>query len=164
MTRLGDLLQFGLLFKASGSNDFAQIAHVLGNFCEGVKIFHFPSGIIFGQLPKTFGDFLLGTLTPIKDNDYLKRSSSLGAEWYRTRLWTSVRCALGWAFLLRPLFANKLQFANMCEKVLKITETRINHVFKAIIIPKCCWSFCSSSNIENSDIFALFQLTKLIQV
>ena len=45
---------------------------------------------------------------------------------------------LGMSFLLRLLFANKLQFANMCEKVLKITETRINHVFKAIIIPKCC--------------------------
>ena len=26
-----------------------QIAHILGNFCKGVKIFYFYSGIIFGQ-------------------------------------------------------------------------------------------------------------------
>ena len=32
VTRLGDLLHFGQLFKASGNNYFAQIAHILGNF------------------------------------------------------------------------------------------------------------------------------------
>ena len=32
VTRLGDLLDFEQLFKAFGDNDFAQIAHVLGNF------------------------------------------------------------------------------------------------------------------------------------
>ena len=57
MTRLGDLLHFGQLFKASGSNYFAQIAHVLGNVCKA-------ESIIFGQLLKTFGDFLLVTLGP----------------------------------------------------------------------------------------------------
>ena len=31
---------------------------IIGNFCKGVKIFLFSSGIIFGQLLKTFGDFL----------------------------------------------------------------------------------------------------------
>ena len=62
MTRLGDLLHFGQLFKASGSNYYDQIAHVLGIFCKGVKIFHFFSGIIFVQLLQIFGDFLLVTL------------------------------------------------------------------------------------------------------
>ena len=50
VTRLGDFLHFEQLFKAPGNNYFAQIAHILGNFCKGVKIFHFSSGIIFGQL------------------------------------------------------------------------------------------------------------------
>jgi len=62
---LGDLLHFGQLFKASGSNYFDQIAHALANFCKGVKIFHFSSGIIFGQLFQIFGDFILVTLLPI---------------------------------------------------------------------------------------------------
>ena len=48
-------------------NFFAQIAHILGNFCIGAKIFHLSSGIIFGQLLKTFGDFLLVTLGTIKN-------------------------------------------------------------------------------------------------
>ena len=61
VTILGDLLHFGQLFKACGNTYFAQIAHILGNFCRGVKIFHFSSGIIFGQLLQTFGDFLLVT-------------------------------------------------------------------------------------------------------
>ena len=47
VTRLDDLLPFGLLFKACVDNYFGQIAHVLGRFCKGVKIFHFSSEIIF---------------------------------------------------------------------------------------------------------------------
>ena len=51
VTRLGDLLHFGQLFKACGNNYFAQIAHFYGHFCKVVKIFHLlSSGIIFGQL------------------------------------------------------------------------------------------------------------------
>ena len=34
----------------------------LGNFCIGVKSYHFSSEIIFGQLLKTFSDFFLVTL------------------------------------------------------------------------------------------------------
>ena len=60
--RLDDILHFGQLFKTFGNNYFAQTATFLGNFCEVVKIFHFSSGIIFGQLLSTFGDFLLVTL------------------------------------------------------------------------------------------------------
>ena len=54
VTRLDDLLPFGLLFKACVDNYFGQIAHVLGRFCKGVKIFHFSSEIIFWA---TFIDF-----------------------------------------------------------------------------------------------------------
>ena len=48
--RLSNLLHFGQLFKACGNNYFAQITQILGNFCKGVTIFLFSSGIIFGQL------------------------------------------------------------------------------------------------------------------
>ena len=37
----------------------------LGNICKRVKIHHFSSEIIFGQLLKTFGDFFLVTLVTI---------------------------------------------------------------------------------------------------
>ena len=51
VTRLGDLLNFGQIFKAFGNNYFSQIAHILGKFCKVVsKIFHFSSEILFGQL------------------------------------------------------------------------------------------------------------------
>ena len=33
VTRLGDLLHIGQLFKAYGNNYFAQITHILGTFC-----------------------------------------------------------------------------------------------------------------------------------
>ena len=62
VTRLGDLLHFGQLFKACGINYFAQIALNLGNFCKVVKIFQLAWEIIFGQLSWTFGDFYLVTL------------------------------------------------------------------------------------------------------
>ena len=41
VTRFGDLLDFGQLFKAFRNNKFAQIFHILANFCKGVKIYHF---------------------------------------------------------------------------------------------------------------------------
>ena len=39
-----------------------NILHSYTIFCKGVKIFHFSSEIIFGQLLQTFGNFLLVTL------------------------------------------------------------------------------------------------------
>ena len=50
VTRLGDLLHFGQLYKACGNSYFAQIAHICRQFFNGVKIFHFFREIIFGQL------------------------------------------------------------------------------------------------------------------
>ena len=43
VTSLGDLLDFGQLFKAFGNNIFVQVSYIptfLGNFCKGVKIFN----------------------------------------------------------------------------------------------------------------------------
>ena len=65
VTRLADLLNFGQLFKALATINLPKSPAFLGNFCKGVKIYHFSSEIIFGQLLKTFGDFFLVTLAPI---------------------------------------------------------------------------------------------------
>ena len=54
VTRLGDFLHFGQLFKACCNNYFAQIAHILGNFCKAVKMFHFSSGISFVDIWRLF--------------------------------------------------------------------------------------------------------------
>ena len=40
MTRLGDLLHFGQLFKACRNNYLPKSPTFLGNFCKGVEIFH----------------------------------------------------------------------------------------------------------------------------
>ena len=50
VTRLGDLLDFGQVFKALGKINLAKSPTFLGNFCKGVKIYHFSSEIIFRQL------------------------------------------------------------------------------------------------------------------
>ena len=50
VTRLGDLLDFGQLFKAFGNNQFAQISHIRRQFLYRCKNYHFSSEIIFGQL------------------------------------------------------------------------------------------------------------------
>ena len=47
VTRLGDLLDFGQHFKAF---DLPKSLTFLGNFCIGVKSYHFSSEINFGQL------------------------------------------------------------------------------------------------------------------
>ena len=66
VTRLGDLLDFGQLFKAFGNNLICPNPTFLGNLCKGVKIFYFSSEIIFGQLKSTFANFLLVTLYSIE--------------------------------------------------------------------------------------------------
>ena len=37
VTWLDDLLHFGQIFKACGDNYFAQIIHILGNFCKSCQ-------------------------------------------------------------------------------------------------------------------------------
>ena len=48
----------------------------LGNFCKGVKIYHFSCKIIFGQILLTFGDFFLVTLHLVH-----RRLKKLTAYW-----------------------------------------------------------------------------------
>ena len=50
VTRLGDLLDSGQLFKAFGINVIPKSPTFLGNFCKCVKICRFSSEIISGQL------------------------------------------------------------------------------------------------------------------
>ena len=50
VTRLGDLLHFGQAFKAGGNNYLPKSPTLLGNFYKGVKITHFSSDYILGQL------------------------------------------------------------------------------------------------------------------
>ena len=57
--RLGDILDFGPLLKPLATIYLPKAPTFLGNFCKGVKIYHFCSEIIFGQLLQTFGDFFL---------------------------------------------------------------------------------------------------------
>ena len=50
VTRLGDLLDFGQLYKPLATINSAKSPTFLSNFCKGVKIYHFSSKIIFWQL------------------------------------------------------------------------------------------------------------------
>ena len=40
VTRLGDLLHFGQLFKPVATIILPKLPTLLGNFCKGVKVFH----------------------------------------------------------------------------------------------------------------------------
>ena len=62
VTRFGDFLHLGRLLKPLATIILLKSPTVLGNFCKGVKIYHFSSPIIFGKLLLTFGDFFLVTL------------------------------------------------------------------------------------------------------
>ena len=50
MTRFGDFLEFGQLLKPLATLTLLKSCTFVGNFCEGAKIYHFSSEIIFGQL------------------------------------------------------------------------------------------------------------------
>ena len=45
-TRLGDVLDFGQLLKPFATINFPQSPTFLGNYCKGVKIYHFWATII----------------------------------------------------------------------------------------------------------------------
>ena len=55
MTRLGDCLHFGQPLKAAGNNYFTQIAHIVRQFCKGVKIIHFSTEIFLGNFYSHLG-------------------------------------------------------------------------------------------------------------
>ena len=57
VTRLNDLSDFGKFLKPLATINLPKSPTFLSKFCKGVKIYHFSSEIIFGQLLQTFGDF-----------------------------------------------------------------------------------------------------------
>ena len=50
VTRLGDLLDFGNFLKPLATINLPKSLTFLGNFCKGVKIYHFSIEIILRQL------------------------------------------------------------------------------------------------------------------
>ena len=81
VTRLSDLLDFGQLFKAFGNKNLLKSPTFLGNFCKGVKIYHFSSEIIFRELLLTFGNFFwshcsLSTHKILFDNDVIEAENA----------------------------------------------------------------------------------------
>ena len=50
VTRLGDFLDFGSLLKPLETTYLPKSLTFLGTFSKGVKIYHFSSELIFGQL------------------------------------------------------------------------------------------------------------------
>ena len=50
VTRLGDLLDFGQLFKVCGNNWFAQITHIFRRFLQRCQNLSFSCEVIFRQL------------------------------------------------------------------------------------------------------------------
>jgi len=49
VTRLGNFLDFWQIFKPLATINLPKSTTLLGKFCQGVKIFHFSSEIIFGH-------------------------------------------------------------------------------------------------------------------
>ena len=62
VTRFGDFLHFGNFLKALATINLPKSPTFLGNFCEGVKIYHFSSEIIFGNFCRYLAIFFLVTL------------------------------------------------------------------------------------------------------
>ena len=63
---IGQFIGFwGNFLKPLATINLPKSSSFFGNFCKGVKIYHFPSKIILGQLYQTFGDFVLVTLKPV---------------------------------------------------------------------------------------------------
>ena len=54
----------GSFLKPLATINLTKSPTFLGNFCKGVKIYHFSFEIIFGELLQTFGYFYLVTLLP----------------------------------------------------------------------------------------------------
>ena len=60
VTRLGDFLHFGNFFKPLATINLPKSLTSLDNFCTGIKMYHFSSNIIFGQLLTDIWRFLSG--------------------------------------------------------------------------------------------------------
>ena len=57
VTRMGDLLDFGQLFKPLAALNWPKSSTFLGNFCKGVKIYQSSSEIILGNFDRQLAIF-----------------------------------------------------------------------------------------------------------
>ena len=57
VTRMGDLLDFGQLFKPLAALNWPKSSTFLGNFCKGVKIYQSSSEIILGNFDRHLAIF-----------------------------------------------------------------------------------------------------------
>ena len=82
VTRSGDFLTLGNFLKPLAAINLPKSPTFLGNFCKVVKIFHFSSEIILGQLLWTFGDFFLVTLLEANNQNslVLKCAQDIGSR------------------------------------------------------------------------------------
>ena len=95
VTRLGDLLPFGQLFKARDNNSFTQTAYIFRQFFKVVEIFHFSSS-------NHFWSNFYGHLATF----YWSHWSSQNAEFAR----------LEFSDTTNPLFAQRMQTGRPGEK------------------------------------------------
>ena len=90
VTRLGNFYTLSNFLKHVAKIILFESPTFLGNFCKGVKIFHFSSEIIFGHLLQTFGNFLLVTLFisyyERRDNENSRKCSLALRRWEWKRL------------------------------------------------------------------------------
>ena len=103
VTRLGKLLDFGKLFKACRNNCFAQIAHILGNFCKCVKMFNFSSEIILGSFYRHLAIFTGHTVRIQKKKQATYRSF---VRWQLVTRRDSEPCSVAGLFFIISLFWN----------------------------------------------------------
>ena len=73
VTRLGNLLHFGKLFKACSDNYLSKSPTFLGNFCKVLKIFNFPSEIILGNFYRDISQLFTGQSEKIAPNLFFQR-------------------------------------------------------------------------------------------
>ena len=91
----------GNFLRPLATINFPKSSTFLGNFFEVVKIYHICSGIIFGQLLWTFGNFFLVTLRSDTAH-YLKWvwlqlvESFTEITVYYVYLWTGSECSTYW--------------------------------------------------------------------
>ena len=73
----------GNFLKPLASINLPKSLTFLGNFCKGVKIYHFYIEIIFRKLLQTFGDFYLVTLCAIVTVPYHSSYLNFSLYFYR---------------------------------------------------------------------------------
>ena len=128
VTRLGNLLHFGQLFKALGTIILPKSPTFLGNFCKGVKIFNFSSEITFGQLLQTFGVFLLVTLVYCQYKFFYFLLGSFEQAITFTRLAFDPK----WQYLYKGLI---FTLRSLCKKVVYVLQYFSHGI--------CKWPFMS---------------------